>query len=528
MHENQEHKKAVAYVRISSQRQINNESPVTQKDVIQKYADDNGIEIVAWFEDIAKSGKNADRDGLLKMLAYCFKHRGEVDHWIVYNMKRASRDIDSYTTQVKTVLKKLSITIRSATEPGVTDTKEGRFLEGLFVLVGQLDNEGKAETTVDNMRSLAHQGYWQHPPIVGYETCKMPNDIGKLRPSLKPSAMANKVANVLQRFSRGDITKAELTRYAEEIGLRSRYGKILSKDRIQKLLVNPTYAGFVNDSFTEYKNVEGKHPGLISVSTYEINQQLLYGKNARKGETHLKLNELYPLKGLIRCHNCDKPLYASAPTMGNGKPSPRYHCARSSCKGVVRSVKARQVHADFVDMLHLIRPSDGVLKLYKTILIREARDALGNVNLQINRIRDELTELDSKRLRVIDRVAEGSLTGAEKNQLTDVIDAQKLEKTGELNNLERQQQIRELDIDQAIQLMSTVSGQWLESDLDIKIRFQSMLFPRGLIYDAESGKFGTSEISSLYRYVSSKKGAEAPSKSFLVAGGGLEPPTLWL
>lgn len=510
-------KKAVAYVRISSQRQINNESPVTQKDVIQKYADSNNIEIVQWFEDIAKSGKNADRDGLLKMLQYCLKHRGEIDHWIVYNMKRASRDIDSYTTEVKVVLKKLNISIRSATEPGVTDTKEGRFLEGLFVLVGQLDNEGKAETTIDNMRALALQGYWQHPPIVGYDPCKIPNDLGKLRPSLKPSDMAEKVRKVLERYSKGDISKAELTRYAAEAGLRSRYGKKLSKDRIHKLLTNPTYAGFVNDRFTENKNVEGKHVGIISVDTFEANQELLYGKNSRKGETHLKLTNKYPLKGLLRCHNCDKNLYASAPTMGSGSPSPRYHCSRPSCRGLVKSVKAKQVHADFIDMLQQIKPTDGVLRLYKTILVREAGKSLGNLNKQVTSLRDELSDLDTKRLKVIEKVAEGVLTVDEKSQLTDAIDSQKLEKAIQLETLEKQQQIREGDIDQAIQVMDEVSEQWSVSELDVKVRFQSMLFPKGLVYDSNSGRFGTSEISPLYRYAPTKKDLPEPEKSFLVA-----------
>ncbi len=96
-------KKAAAYIRISSMRQINNESPSTQRTAIQRYADDNGIEVVEWFEDIAKSGKNAERTGLQDLLKYCLNRRNEIEYWIVYNMKRASRDNDSYTTEVKIV-----------------------------------------------------------------------------------------------------------------------------------------------------------------------------------------------------------------------------------------------------------------------------------------------------------------------------------------------------------------------------------------------------------------------------------------
>ena len=58
MQNNIKTKKAVAYVRISSAKQIDNESPETQKETIRKYAESNNLEIIAWFEDIARSGKN--------------------------------------------------------------------------------------------------------------------------------------------------------------------------------------------------------------------------------------------------------------------------------------------------------------------------------------------------------------------------------------------------------------------------------------------------------------------------------------
>ena len=65
--------------------------------------------------------------------------------------------------------------------------------------------------------------------------------------------------------------------------------------------------------------------------------------------------------------------------------------------------------------------------------------------------------------------------------------------------------------------MDKVHKQWQSSDLDIQYRFQSMLFPRGLVYDSINHQFGTSEISDLYRYVAKKKTAEAVKNSNLVA-----------
>lgn len=512
------YKKAVAYVRISSVRQIDNESPDTQKEIIQRYADSNNIEILkdGWFFDEAKSGKNADREELKNMLSFALKYKGKIDHLIVYKMNRASRDLESYTVQVRMVLQAKGITVRSATEP-VDDTKMGRFMENFLVLMGQLDNEGKAEVTTDNMRALAEQGYWQHPPILGYDTTKIDNDRGKPRPSLKKNKMAEKVQAVLERYSVGDISKADLARYAEDIGLRSRYDKVLSKDSINRLLKSSTYPGYVSDKFTNYELVQGKHPAIISPDTYERNQTILYGKNSRKGEIHSKLNKEYPLRGLLLCSNCEKPLYASAPTTGNGNRSPRYHCARKSCKGKVASTRTSVVHDEFFTMLQAIKPSDEILKLYKNILIKEANAELDNLNLRIVNNRNQLSKISELRSSTIKKFVEGSITQQEKDDFIKDLDDQKLAISDVLQESEQQQSLREVDIELAINFMESVDRQWEISDIDLQHRFQSMLFPRGLVYDSTEGKFGTTEISELYRCIAIKKAPEGASESYLVA-----------
>src|SRR3990167_8442944 len=102
---NEARKKVVAYLRISSVKQIDNESPDTQRESIQKYADSQGFEIIEWFFDEAKSGKNADREELNNLIDFALKYRGKIEHVLVYKMNRMSRDIDSYITQVKVILK---------------------------------------------------------------------------------------------------------------------------------------------------------------------------------------------------------------------------------------------------------------------------------------------------------------------------------------------------------------------------------------------------------------------------------------
>jgi site-specific DNA recombinase len=520
-------KKALAYIRISSQRQINGESPQTQESFIRQYASSNNIEIVDVFYDEAKSGRNTDRQELHNMIEYAKQHKGEIDHVIVYKMNRASRDIISYVTGFVLPLKNLGITIRSATEP-IDESVFGQFMEGLSILLGQMDTQNKQGFTIDNMTSLALQGYWQHPPVVGYDTHKIVNDMGKSRPTLKPSPMAPLVKDVLERFSQGDITKAELTRYAASIGLRSRNGKKLSKDRINALIRHPVYAGYVVGNLTGGELVEGKHQALITKETYELNQILLKGKEQRTGEVHLKFNPKYPLKGLVLCPRCKLPLYASAPKTGAGGKSPRYHCSRNTCKGLVISAKSSQMHEDFEDMLKRIKPEEQLLELYKEVLITEAANQLGSLNHKISRVRARLNTIADERLDAIKNQNAGKLSEEDSKLLLDSLGHDKDVQLVELSKLEKQHAVQETDILLAVDIMRDVDKQWGIASLAAKARFQSGLFPKGLVYDPVSRRFGTTEISPLYRCIPTKKDLPEPEKSFLVAGAGLEPATLWL
>ena len=76
--------------------------------------------------------------------------------------------------------------------------------------------------------------------------------------------------------------------------------------------------------------------------------------------------------------------------------------------------------------------------------------------------------------------------------------------------------------------MRDVDRQWLLASPSARVRFQSILFPQGLVYDYENHRFGTSQISSLYRVVATKKDLPLSEKSFLVAGARFELATFWL
>ena len=518
------YRNVVGYLRVSDESQIEGESLETQRRTIEAFAKSKELHIVAFFVDEGKSAKNANRAGLQEMLRYVADPRHKIQHIVVYKMIRASRNLESYYTQIRMVLAAKGISMLSATEP-IDDTPMGRFMEGMLILNGQLDNDMKASMTSDNMKALALQGWWQHGPRLGYDTYRIPNEAGKLRPTLKPNAVAKLVRAVLERFGEGDITQAELTRYAASLGLRNRSNGTLKDEAIGRLLRSSLYAGYVCDQFTEYQLVRGHHEAIIPEELYWHNQKLL-GLKTKSGEVHTKQNKDFVLKQTLICENCGKPFTASSPRTGGGKShSPRYHCARKSCRGIVKSVKAKAVHDAYYELLEHIEPTDGVLKLYQELLIRQAGRENERLNNTLHKIRDELGDIAATRLQAIeDRVK--SRDEAEKQQLSDLVtelDQRKLDKLDEEQELQKKQSVQEAKIEYAVRHMHNIAKQWYDADYDVKLGFQSMVFPEGVTLDTRTMKFGTEKISPLYRYVANKKDLSEADKSHLVTPAGVEP-----
>ena len=113
------------------------------------------------------------------------------------------------------------------------------------------------------------------------------------------------------------------------------------------MLRNVVYAGYIQNESTDFIRVKGLHEPYIDLSTYETIQAILAGKGRPDSKPRSK-NLLYPLKKLLICGICNKPLTASSPK-GRTKHYSLYHCHRCTKKknGATVSIPrdlAHQIH----------------------------------------------------------------------------------------------------------------------------------------------------------------------------------------
>lgn len=519
-------RKAVAYIRVSDDSQIDGESLDTQRDRIKKYADDNGLEIVKSFGDEGVSGKTVSkRDDMLELLKYCSRHKGEIGYVIFYKMQRASREATSYYAQVEYVLQGLGIVVRSATEY-IDETPTGRFIKGVLVLNGQLDNEIKSGVTSDNMASVAKQGWWQHGHLVGYQLHKIKIGPKKYRTTLKRGIHAQAVQELCKAFAEGGLTQADIKHMAAEKGIKNHKGKPLDDNGIHRLLTQPAIAGYICSKHTDFEMYEGKHinEALIDLATFnQIQKRITETSRKRTGKKLDVNNELYPLGKFMLCVNCGKTYYYSSPKSGGGKHSPRYHCSRPECRGKVPSIKAATANTLFSELLKQVKPTEDTLELYKEILNRTAMKQLDNINKRIRTLRNAVSTMDEERSRAMRRWNNGEISGNDKDEIIAAIEADRLEKKDQLYKLENKQAVKMAQIDYAMNFMSDAHKLWVDADLELKRKFQNMVFPEGVYFDSKTLRFGTDNISPLYRYAPIKKDLSVKEKSLLVTSRGIEP-----
>jgi len=157
---------AVIYCRVSTKEQVSNFSLPTQRKVCEEYCKREGIEVSKVFIEEGESAKTTDRPMLQELLLYCRENKKRLQYVVVYSMSRFGRNTYDHTITA-TLLKKLGIQLRSATEP-ISDTAVGKLTEGMLAAFAQFDNDVRSERTVAGMKATILEGKWTFKAPIGY------------------------------------------------------------------------------------------------------------------------------------------------------------------------------------------------------------------------------------------------------------------------------------------------------------------------------------------------------------------------
>jgi len=236
------------------------------------------------YDDGGFSGGTLERPALKRLLADI--EVGRVDVVVVYKIDRLSRSLMDFSRLVE-VFDRHNVTFVSVTQSFNTTTSMGRLTLNVLLSFAQFEREVIGERIRDKFAASRRKGMWMGgwAPL-GYEV--------RDRKLVVNEEDAKLVRSIFQRFLKtGSATI--LARQLIEEGIRNKYGKLIDKGMLYKLLNNPVYIGEAVHKGVSYR---GEHAAIVDRKVWDkVKAQFQINPRKRAGTARSQMPSL--LKGLI-------------------------------------------------------------------------------------------------------------------------------------------------------------------------------------------------------------------------------------
>lgn len=347
-----------AYIRVSDERQ-DEYSPTSQLKKIRESAERDGYMIpdeYVFYDDGISGRSVKKRDDFNRMIATAKEKSHPFDRIYVWKFSRFARNQEEAIVY-KSLLAKHKVSVVSVSET-VPEGPFGTLVERIIEWMDEFYSLNLSVEVVRGMTEKASRGEPTCPPPFGYVMKE-----GRYYPD-EESGAADVIREIFQRYADGDGMRQIVTSFHNR-GIKTKNGATIDNRRIDYILHNPCYIGYIrwspdgskSVSRRHYDNenimtVKGHHEPIISEELWEKAQKRLaevkasYPKYAKKAQTVAHM-----LKGIVRCSSCGSTLSVSG---ASGKSKTRcLQCCnyqRGSCK-TSHSITLPRLEAAFIEGL---------------------------------------------------------------------------------------------------------------------------------------------------------------------------------
>jgi len=365
----------IGYARVSSDEQAKeNNSLAVQNEKIARRCADEGWELLT-VVTASESARTMERDGLKKALAYCRQHRGKVKQFIVAELSRLARNAHDQAELIVT-LKQMGIELVSIDDPVTDDSAVGKLVRNMIGAINQFFSDALSERTRDRMAAAARSGRYLAKAPIGYVNKNKRLQIDPQRAPL--------VREAFELVASGRFATIEAVRKVIiTLGLTTPSGGKLTPQTFSRMLVNPLYAGWIVSGDIK---VRGVHEAIVPEEIWNAVQERVAGKSA----PHKKVSEDFPLRGLVKCAGCKRPLTAGWARGRNAK-YPRYWCWTKGCRAV--GANRDELERHFFLLLASMGPTEELLAKLPEIVAVRWRDRKERIASDASRLSKRLEEL---------------------------------------------------------------------------------------------------------------------------------------
>jgi site-specific DNA recombinase len=311
------------------------------------------------YDDGGFSGGTLERPALKRLRRDI--EAGGVDVVVVYKIDRLSRSLMDFSRLVE-VFDRHNVTFVSITQSFNTTTSMGRLTLNVLLSFAHFEREVIGERIRDKFAASRRKGMWMGgwAPL-GYEV--------RDRKLVVNEEDAKLVRSIFERFLKtGSATI--LARQLVQEGVRNKYGKLVDKGMLYKLLHNPVYVGEAVHKGVSYP---GEHDAILDRKTWDKVQAHLQS-DPRKRSAAARSQTPALLKGII--YGPDGAAMSPSHTRRKGRLY-RYYVSQTILKLArtdmpVGRVPAAEVETIVIDQVRiLLRSPEIIVRTW-----RQARETL--------------------------------------------------------------------------------------------------------------------------------------------------------
>lgn len=338
--------KACIYTRVSTEEQANQISSTldSQQNYAERYIDLHSHKKVAVYREEGISGKNIKARPKLKKLLQDARRR-LFDIVLITDLDRISRNLRDFL-YIWDIFKENNIKFVAINQNIDTSTPTGEALIQQLMIFAELErklNQQRAEQKREF--DVTQKGKWYGGTIPFGYSYNM--ELKKLYRNEKEAKIVIFIFNEYLKV--GCI--GEVTRRVNNLGYRTRRGKLFYKENIRLIIRNSIYLGLVNHKGKPYK---GQHEAIIDEKIWKAANALMDKNSSINHCVTRPVKTEFLLSGLVKCGHCG---FAMVPDPAKSGKYQYYRCGittkinNSACK--IKSVPARELEKAVVYGLKL-------------------------------------------------------------------------------------------------------------------------------------------------------------------------------
>lgn len=405
------------YIRVSTIKQ--GEQGVSlqqQREAIERFAQRNDLAICQWFEEqetAAKQGRPVF-NAMIKLLK-----RGKALGVVIHKIDRSARNLRDWATLGELI--DAGIDVLFANESLDLRSRGGRLSADIQAVVAADYIRNLREETRKGFYGRLKQGIYPLPAPLGYL------DMGQGKAKAQDPATAPLIRKAFELYSSGRYNFALLCEELEALGLRTKSGRIITKNKLTRILNNPFYTGIIRLKKTN-ETFAGIHQAIVSKSVFDRVQAILQGKlNTRT------LRHDFLFRRRLKCQKCQHTLIGET-----HKGYVYYRCQTADCP--TTAVREEAVESAILERFAGLCYSEDErrylgrkLREFEAGENEQQEQAVKGIQVRVGQINDRIARLTDA---YVDRLIEKDLFEQRKNALLserkDLEEKQSLWSTGKL------------------------------------------------------------------------------------------------